>query len=84
VISLPVLEGDEPTDLLLQFRLAFPCEQAHLLLARAMVPLDLAVGLRVKRRGEDVSDPPGLQVLVEGLRDQRSAVVRQLGLFAET
>jgi len=59
VIPLFIAEGDEPADLLLQFRRRFPREQVHLLLARAMMPLDLAVGLRVKRRGEDMSDPFG-------------------------
>ena len=72
-----VVEGDEPANLLLQFRWRFPGEQVHLLLARAVVPLDLAVGLRMERRGEDMADPLGLQVVAEGLRDQRRPVVRQ-------
>jgi hypothetical protein len=56
VIPPLVVEGDEPTDLLLKLCRRFPREQVHLLLARSVIPLDLAVGLRVERRGEDMAD----------------------------
>jgi hypothetical protein len=45
-----------------------------------MVVFDIAVGLRVIRRGEDVAGSPGLQVIAEGLRDQRRACDQSITL----
>jgi len=42
-----------------------------------MIPLDLPVRLRMARRGEDMPDPLGLQVIADWFRYQRRAVVRQ-------
>jgi len=76
VIPLTVVPRDEPGDLGLQVARRLPHHEVHLFFARSVIPLDLAVGLRMVRRGQDVPQAPAFQVQAEVVRDQGRPAVR--------
>ena len=81
VITLGVVVVDEVRDRLLQFRRRFPHDQVDLLFAGSVVPLNLAVGLRMVRRSENMSQAFRLQIVPEPDSERRegSEVLQRTG-----
>ena len=65
VIATRVVVVDKPRDLVLQIVGVFPDNETNLLLAGAMIALDLSVGLGMVRGGKDMPYTLGLQVFAE-------------------
>ena len=75
VVSLGVIPADERPDLTLQLHRRLVHIEIHPLLATAMISLDLPVGLRMVRAGQDVTDPALLQIRLEVAADQRGPTI---------
>ena len=71
VVSLGVVIVDEGVDFAIECIRGFPDRQVDPLLARTVVALDLAVGLGVIGRSQDVADAALFQVVPEIGRDER-------------
>ena len=75
VIATGVVVADEPPDLLSQIVGIFPDKEVDLLFASPMIAFDLAVGLRMVWRCEDMTQPFCFQVFPEWLGYERRASI---------
>ena len=65
MIPPAVVIPDESANLTLQLLRRLKHQQIHLLLAASVIPLNLAVRLRMIRTRQNMADPPDLQILAK-------------------